>query len=142
MYPPLHLMTIHPSLRILMLAGMGLAALYMMHLLAQDFNRIRRPIANVVRGLISKRDLEAVTQQDKVMVSVVYSIAFIVCTFLGGNYMSIWCPEHSIVSANMLIIYTAADMQGVYAPIINNYCNYIAIMSYTYQLDAMLIRYD
>lgn len=71
-------MTIHPSLRILMLAGMGLAALYMMHLLAQDFNRIRRPIANVVRGLISKRDLEAVTtQQDKVMVS----IYCVVCCF-------------------------------------------------------------
>lgn len=62
-------MTIHPSLRIILLAGMGLAALYMMHLLAQDFNRIRRPIANAVRGLISKRDLEAVTQQDKIMVS-------------------------------------------------------------------------
>lgn len=93
-------MTIHPSLRILALAGMGLAALYMMHLLAQDFNRIRRPIANVVRGLISKRDLEAVTQQDKVMVSVIvrrFAFMYISC---GGNYMSIWCPEGSSVTDN------------------------------------------
>lgn len=76
-------MTIHPTLRILLLAGMGLGALYMMHLLAQDFNRIRRPIANVVRGLISKRDLEAVTQQDKVMVSVAVPLGLLLCTFLA-----------------------------------------------------------
>lgn len=83
-------MTIHPSLRIIMLAGMGLAALYMMHLLAQDFNRIRRPIANVVRGLISKRDLEAVTQQDKVMVSVL----FVRICFYLHFYMSIHGVRH------------------------------------------------
>lgn len=38
---------------------MGLGAMYMMHLLAQDFNRIRRPIQNAVRAFIYKRDVMA-----------------------------------------------------------------------------------
>lgn len=42
--------------------------MYMMHLLAQDFNRIRRPLTNVVRSLIFKRDLTS-QQHRAVMVS-------------------------------------------------------------------------
>lgn len=74
MYPPLHLMTINPTLRVLMLAGMGLGALYMMHLLAQDFNRIRQPVSKLVRGLLSKRDVDAMLNKptDKVMVCNTY----------------------------------------------------------------------
>lgn len=44
----------------MLIAGMGLGALYMMHLLAQDFNRIRQPVRQLVRSLIFKRDLSAV----------------------------------------------------------------------------------
>lgn len=48
--------------RIIVLAAMGLGAMYMMHLLAQDFQRIRRPIQNAVRSFIYKRDVMAATQ--------------------------------------------------------------------------------
>lgn len=58
--PYVPLMSIKPPLRLILLAGMGLGALYMMHLLAQDFNKIRQPVAKLARLLISKRDLNAV----------------------------------------------------------------------------------
>lgn len=46
-------------LRILLLAAMGLGAMYMMHILAQDYNKIRKPVAKLARFLIQKRDLNA-----------------------------------------------------------------------------------
>lgn len=46
-------------LRLLLLAAMGLGALYMMHLLAQDYNKIRQPVAKLARFLIHKRDTGA-----------------------------------------------------------------------------------
>lgn len=51
----------------MLLAGMGLGALYMMHLLAQDFNRIRQPVGKLVRSLIFKRDLSAVSRNSEMV---------------------------------------------------------------------------
>lgn len=39
---------------------MGLGALYLMHLLAQDYMKIRKPAAKLASFLLSKRDLDAV----------------------------------------------------------------------------------
>lgn len=46
--------------RILLLAALGLGALYMMHLLAQDYNKIRKPAMKLARFLLMKRDVNAV----------------------------------------------------------------------------------
>lgn len=46
--------------RLLLLAAVGLGALYMMHLLAQDYNKIRKPAMKLARFLLMKRDLNAV----------------------------------------------------------------------------------
>lgn len=54
-------MSITPPLRLILLAAMGLGSLWMLHLIAQDFNKIRQPVAKLARLLISKRDLNAVT---------------------------------------------------------------------------------
>lgn len=53
-------MSITPPLRIIVLAAMGLGSLWMLHLIAQDYNKIRQPVAKLARLLISKRDLDAV----------------------------------------------------------------------------------
>lgn len=58
--PYVPLMSITPPLRIIMLAAMGLGSLWMIHLIAQDFNKIRQPVAKLARLLISKRDVNAV----------------------------------------------------------------------------------
>ncbi|XP_055302774.1 uncharacterized protein LOC129568642 isoform X2 [Sitodiplosis mosellana] len=39
---------------------MGLGALYLLHLLAQDYMKIRKPAAKLAKFLLSKRDLDAV----------------------------------------------------------------------------------
>lgn len=58
--PYVPLMSITPPLRIIMLVAMGLGSLWMIHLIAQDFNKIRQPVAKLARLLISKRDVNAV----------------------------------------------------------------------------------
>lgn len=58
--PYVPLMSITPPLRIILLAAMGLGSLWMLHLIAQDYNKIRQPVAKLARLLISKRDLNAV----------------------------------------------------------------------------------
>lgn len=45
-----------------MLAVMGLGALYLIHVLAQDYMKIRKPAAKLASFLLSKRDLDAVNQ--------------------------------------------------------------------------------
>lgn len=57
--PYVPLMSITPPLRIILLAAMGLGSLWMLHLLAQDYNKIRPPVAKLARLLISKRDVNA-----------------------------------------------------------------------------------
>lgn len=42
---------------------MGLGALYLLHLLAQDYMKIRKPAAKLARFLFSKRDLDAVSEK-------------------------------------------------------------------------------
>lgn len=42
------------------MAAMGLGALYLLHLLAQDYMKIRKPAARLAKLLLSKRDLNAV----------------------------------------------------------------------------------
>lgn len=59
--PYVPLMSITPPLRLILLAAMGLGSLWMLHLIAQDFNKIRQPVAKLARLLISKRDLNAVS---------------------------------------------------------------------------------
>lgn len=54
----------HDFCRILVLAAIGLGALYMMHLLAQDYNKIRKPVMKLAR-FIGKRDVDAVIRKDK-----------------------------------------------------------------------------
>lgn len=49
-------------LRLLLLAVMGLGALYLIHVLAQDYMKIRKPAAKLASFLLSKRDLDAVNQ--------------------------------------------------------------------------------
>lgn len=49
------------SKRVLLLAAMGLGALYLIHLLASDYQKIRKPAAKLAKFLISKRDLSAVS---------------------------------------------------------------------------------
>lgn len=44
----------------LLLAAMGLGALYLIHLLAGDYQKIRKPAAKLAKFLVSKRDLSAV----------------------------------------------------------------------------------
>lgn len=44
----------------LILAAIGLGALYMMHILAQDYQKIRKPVMKLARALLTKRDLDAV----------------------------------------------------------------------------------
>lgn len=46
--------------RLVLLAAMGLGALYLLHLLAQDYMKIRKPAARLAKLLLSKRDLDAV----------------------------------------------------------------------------------
>lgn len=46
-------------LRVLLLAAMGLGALYLMHLLAQDYNKIRKPAMKLAKFLLTKRDVSA-----------------------------------------------------------------------------------
>lgn len=41
---------------------MGLGALYLIHVLAQDYMKIRKPAAKLASFLLSKRDLDAVNQ--------------------------------------------------------------------------------
>lgn len=41
---------------------MGLGALYVLHLLAQDYMKIQKPAAKLAKFLLSKRDLDAVNQ--------------------------------------------------------------------------------
>lgn len=52
------------ALRLLLLAAMGLGALYLIHILAQDFQKIRKPAAKLAKFLISKRDLSAVLEPE------------------------------------------------------------------------------
>lgn len=40
---------------------MGLGALFLLHLLAQDYMKIRKPAAKLARLLLTKRDLDGVT---------------------------------------------------------------------------------
>ncbi|XP_055920831.1 uncharacterized protein LOC129952322 [Eupeodes corollae] len=48
------------GIRLVILAVMGLGAMYMLHLLAQDYDRIRRPITKAIeRALRGKRDVTA-----------------------------------------------------------------------------------
>lgn len=55
----IQMLLLNPSARILVLAAIGLAALVMIHVLAQDFNRIRRPSAGkLLRSIVFKRDTE------------------------------------------------------------------------------------
>lgn len=59
-------------IRVLVLAAMGLGALYVIHLLAQDFNRIRQPVTRFLQTFISKRDLRAMIHtRDRMMVSLI-----------------------------------------------------------------------
>lgn len=44
---------------------MGLGALYLIHLLAKDYMKIRKPAAKLAKFLLSKRDLRAVSSIDK-----------------------------------------------------------------------------
>lgn len=45
--------------RLILLAAMGLGSLYMLHILAMDFNRIRKPVTKLAKFLFmrSKRDV-------------------------------------------------------------------------------------
>ncbi|CAD6998373.1 uncharacterized protein LOC101449459 [Ceratitis capitata] len=45
--------------KLMLLMAMGLGALYMMHLLAQDYNKIRQPVAAAARALVSTSNLIA-----------------------------------------------------------------------------------
>lgn len=54
-----------PFERLIILAVMGLGALYLMHLLAKDYMKIRKPAAKLAKFLLTKRDLEAVSSIDK-----------------------------------------------------------------------------
>lgn len=46
------------GIRLLLLAGLGVGALYLLHLLAQDFNKIRKP-AQAVKALLKlKREID------------------------------------------------------------------------------------
>ncbi|XP_054083637.1 uncharacterized protein LOC105209664 [Zeugodacus cucurbitae] len=40
-------------LKLILLMAMGLGAIYMVHLLAQDYNRIRQPVAAAARAIVS-----------------------------------------------------------------------------------------
>lgn len=40
---------------------MGLGALYLLHVLAQDYMKIRKPAAKLAKFFLTKRDLDAVT---------------------------------------------------------------------------------
>lgn len=51
--------------RLLLLAVIGLGALYLLHVLAQDYMKIQKPAAKLARFLLSKRDLEAVMSKDQ-----------------------------------------------------------------------------
>lgn len=51
--------------RLIILAVMGLGALYLIHLLAKDYMKIRKPAAKLAKFLLTKRDLEAVSSIDK-----------------------------------------------------------------------------
>ncbi|KAJ6649239.1 hypothetical protein Bhyg_04473 [Pseudolycoriella hygida] len=57
-------MVIKLPLRIILLAAMGLGSLWMLHIIAQDYNKIRQPVAKLARLLISKRDVAAVLDND------------------------------------------------------------------------------
>lgn len=46
--------------RILLLFAMGLGALYLLHVLAGDYQKIRKPAAKLAKLLLTKRDLDAV----------------------------------------------------------------------------------
>lgn len=58
-------------LRVLLLAAMGLGALYMMHILAQDYNKIRKPVAKLARFFLNKnkRNTDAITPSHDIKVS-------------------------------------------------------------------------
>lgn len=45
--------------RLLLLLAMGLGALYLIHILAGDYQKIRKPAAKLARLLVSKRDVSA-----------------------------------------------------------------------------------
>lgn len=53
--------------RILVLAAIGLASLYMLHLLAQDYNKIRKPVMKLARFL-GKRDTNTVLHRNEAKV--------------------------------------------------------------------------
>ncbi|XP_055838410.1 LOW QUALITY PROTEIN: uncharacterized protein LOC129906620 [Episyrphus balteatus] len=55
------------GIRLVILAVMGLGAMYMMHLLAQDYDRIRRPIKAIQRALRGKRDVMDTYESNEVV---------------------------------------------------------------------------
>lgn len=53
-------------IRLIFLAAMGLGSLYMLHILAMDFNRIRKPVTTLAKLLIFKRDVSGVVNNDNI----------------------------------------------------------------------------
>lgn len=73
--PIVEMLLVNPSARILVLAAIGLAALVMIHVLAQDFNRIRgKPGRLLLPGAVFKRDTDGVQRFSKPIDLMVSSI--------------------------------------------------------------------
>lgn len=74
----------------MILAALGLGSLYMMHLLAQDYNKIRKPAMTLARFLLMKRDLNAVlhtTPEQEVITSTwIVVLREILLIYFNRNY--------------------------------------------------------
>uniref|UniRef100_A0A034V206 Uncharacterized protein n=1 Tax=Bactrocera dorsalis TaxID=27457 RepID=A0A034V206_BACDO len=51
-------------LKLILLMAMGLGAMYMVHLLAQDYNKIRQPVAAAARAIVSSSNLRTRAKRD------------------------------------------------------------------------------
>ncbi|XP_036225471.1 uncharacterized protein [Bactrocera oleae] len=51
-------------LKLILLMAMGLGAMYMVHLLAQDYNKIRQPVAAAARAIVSASNLITRAKRD------------------------------------------------------------------------------
>lgn len=63
---------------------MGLGALYLIHLLAQDYMKIRKPAAKLAKFLLTKRDLDAVNAlktEEVCLFLLIYVHNFKLCNF-------------------------------------------------------------
>lgn len=70
---------------------MGLGALYLLHVLAQDYMKIRKPAARLATFLLSKRDLNAVDTE-----LAEHEVQF--CCIVPTNEVKFNFPHHPIKS--------------------------------------------